>query len=101
MHYEIRVKGVLDAHWSAWFEGLELRAEGATTVISGPIPDQAALHEALAKSATSAFPSWPCLRSTATHQMRGSDLDAHRLKGIRWNDQAPATGPLAAAVPTS
>jgi hypothetical protein len=49
MHYEIRVKGVLDAHWSAWFEGLELRAEGATTVISGPIPDQAALHGVLAK----------------------------------------------------
>jgi hypothetical protein len=49
MHYEIRVKGVLDAHWSAWFEGLELRTEGATTVISGPIPDQAALHGALAK----------------------------------------------------
>ena len=22
MHYEIRVKGLLDAHWTDWFEGL-------------------------------------------------------------------------------
>ena len=49
MEYEIRVKGVLDAHWAEWFEGLDLRAEGDTTVISGPIADQAALHGLLAK----------------------------------------------------
>jgi hypothetical protein len=49
MRYEIRVKGVLDTHWSDWFEGLSLRGEGGTTVIAGPIPDQAALHGVLAK----------------------------------------------------
>jgi hypothetical protein len=49
MRYEIRVKGVLDEHWSGWFEGLSLRGEGATTVIAGPIADQAALHGVLAK----------------------------------------------------
>jgi hypothetical protein len=49
MHHEIRVKGVLDAHWAEWFEGLGVRAEGDTTVISGPLPDQAALHGVLAK----------------------------------------------------
>jgi hypothetical protein len=37
MYYEIRVKGLLDAHWTDWFEGLGLRAEGDTTVISGPV----------------------------------------------------------------
>jgi hypothetical protein len=49
MRYVIRVKGVLDEHWSGWFEGLSLRPEGGTTVIAGPIADQAALHGVLAK----------------------------------------------------
>jgi hypothetical protein len=46
--YEIRLKGHLDAHWTSWFEGLEVSQEpGGTTVISGPIADQAALHGVL------------------------------------------------------
>ena len=48
--YEIRVQGVLDRHWSAWFEGLELRSEpGGVTVLAGPVADQAALHGLLAR----------------------------------------------------
>jgi hypothetical protein len=43
--YEIRLTGRLDAHWATWFDGLNVSYETAgTTVISGPIPDQAALH---------------------------------------------------------
>ncbi len=43
--YEIRLAGHLDAHWTAWFDGLTVsRAPDGTTVISGSIPDQAALH---------------------------------------------------------
>jgi hypothetical protein len=46
--YEIRLTGRLDAHWAAWFDGLAVSHEGnGTTVISGPIPDQAALHGVL------------------------------------------------------
>jgi hypothetical protein len=41
---------VLDRHWSAWFEGLELRSEpGGVTVLAGPVADQAALHGLLVK----------------------------------------------------
>ena len=47
--YEIRVEGALDSHWTAWFEGLHVKSEGSHTVISGPLPDQQALHGALAK----------------------------------------------------
>jgi hypothetical protein len=44
-HYEIRLTGHLDARWAAWFDGLTVSHEGdGTTVISGPIADQAALH---------------------------------------------------------
>ena len=47
--YEIRVEGILDQHWAAWFEGLHLKTEGTQTVIYGPLPDQPALHGLLVK----------------------------------------------------
>ena len=48
--YEIRVKGHLDARWSAWFDGLDLsRGPDGVTVIQGVIADQAALHGVLQK----------------------------------------------------
>jgi hypothetical protein len=44
-YYEIVVKGRLDPSWSAWFQGLELSPrDGDETVLSGELPDQAALH---------------------------------------------------------
>ena len=45
--YEIRVKGILDGRWTAWFE--DLSSDGQETVISGPVADQAALHGLLTK----------------------------------------------------
>lgn len=50
MRYEIRVRGHLDARWAAWFDGLSLTNESdGTTVIHGPVVDQAALHGLLQK----------------------------------------------------
>ena len=44
-YYEIKIKGHLDPRWSDWFAGLELtHLEGNTTLLSGLLPDQAALH---------------------------------------------------------
>ena len=40
--YEIRVEGVLDQRWTAWFEDLEIASNHNQTVISGPVADQAA-----------------------------------------------------------
>jgi hypothetical protein len=49
-HYEIRVRGHLGTRWAAWFDGLDLAdADDGTTVISGPVVDQAALHGLLQK----------------------------------------------------
>jgi hypothetical protein len=48
--YEIRLKGHLDSRWAAWFDGLALTNESdGTTVIQGPVVDQAALHGLLQK----------------------------------------------------
>jgi hypothetical protein len=50
VRYEIRVKGVLDRGWSAWFDGLEITSdERGQTTLAGPVADQAALHGLLAK----------------------------------------------------
>jgi len=46
--YRIRVRGHLDDRWTDWFGGLELqREDDGTTVLVGPIVDQAALHGVL------------------------------------------------------
>ena len=43
--YRIRVGGRLDDRWAERLGGLDLRRRGdGTTVLVGPIPDQAALH---------------------------------------------------------
>ncbi len=44
-YYEIKIKGHLDPRWSDWFAGLKLtHLEEDETLLSGSLPDQAALH---------------------------------------------------------
>jgi len=44
-YYEIKIKGHFDQRWSEWFAGLKLtHLEGDVTLLSGLLPDQAALH---------------------------------------------------------
>ena len=46
--YEIRIKGHLDEKWAEWFYDLVLTHENdGTTTLSGPLPDQTALHSVL------------------------------------------------------
>jgi hypothetical protein len=49
-HYELRIEGHLDQHWSAWFGGPTITCDddGATT-LRGRVTDQAELHGLLAK----------------------------------------------------
>jgi hypothetical protein len=47
--YEIRVAGVLDDQWAAWFDGLQIIGQGEETVIRGLLADQPALHGLLTK----------------------------------------------------
>jgi hypothetical protein len=43
--YEIRIKGHLAARWATCFDGMTLTAASdGTTVLEGPVVDQAALH---------------------------------------------------------
>ena len=48
--YEIRLKGRLDSSWAEWLGGMSLtHASDGTTVLAGPVVDQAALHGLLQK----------------------------------------------------
>ena len=48
--YEIRVRGHLGRRWDEWFDGLTVSSEAdGTTLISGVVTDQAALHGLLRK----------------------------------------------------
>ena len=48
--YQIRVAGHLADRWSDWLGGLAMeRQEDGTTVLSGAVVDQAALHGVIAR----------------------------------------------------
>jgi hypothetical protein len=64
--YEIRVQGHLDQRWSEWFGGLTISYEGdGSTVLRGPLPDEAALHGVLIKVRDLALPLLAVNRSAA------------------------------------
>lgn len=47
---QIRIQGHLDQRWTSWFDGLTLTHDGdGTTLLQGPVADQAALHGLLTK----------------------------------------------------
>lgn len=48
-YYQIRVKGQLERRWEHWFDGLQLSIDHGTTLLSGPLADQAALYGVLLK----------------------------------------------------
>jgi hypothetical protein len=48
--YEIHLRGQLDQRWASWFEGMTVSTDAdGTTLIRGPVADQAALHGLLAR----------------------------------------------------
>jgi hypothetical protein len=64
-NYEIRLKGRLDGRWAAWFDGLSLTHESTgTTLIHGPVADQAALHGLLTKVRDLGLPLISVARAT-------------------------------------
>jgi hypothetical protein len=55
--YAIRVKGHLDLDWSAWFNDLRISyEEDGSTLLCGPLADEAALHGVLMKVRDLALP---------------------------------------------
>ena len=71
--YEIRLKGHLEARWTAWFDGLSLTQESdGTTVIRASVIDQAALHGLLSKVRDLGLPLI-AVRQLDSKQMKGTE----------------------------
>jgi len=48
--YQIEIQGRLETDWSDWLDGMEITyTDKGDTLITGRLPDQAALHGLLAK----------------------------------------------------
>jgi hypothetical protein len=48
--YQIRIEGQLGQEWADWFDGLSITpGENGTTLLTGPVIDQSALHGLLKK----------------------------------------------------
>jgi len=49
--YEFRLAGRLDTRWAAWFDGLTVSpGDDGTTLVTGLLPDQAAVHGVLKRA---------------------------------------------------
>jgi hypothetical protein len=65
--YRVRVGGHLDDRWSDWLGGLDIqRQHDGTTVLIGPIVDQAALHGVIARIRDLGLPLLSMERVTGT-----------------------------------
>ena len=84
--YEIRVTGHLGSRWAAWFDGLSLTNEDdGTTVICGPVADQAALHGLLQKLRDIAVPL------ISVTEVNPDQRDEHFRGGERTNHPTDET----------
>jgi len=73
---EIRIKGHLADRWVEWFEGLTITlTENGDTLLTGPVPDQAALYGLLRKVRDLGMPLLS-VNPVARNQANASDSEA-------------------------
>ena len=72
--YEIRVQGHLDGRWSAWFDGMTLVADDdGSTLISGEVADQAALHGLIQRVRDLGLPLLSVIHTQTGHSQTGTN----------------------------
>jgi len=77
--YEIRMLGRLGSRWASWFDGLILTNEDdGTTVIRGPVVDQAALHGLLQQLRDLGIPLLSLTRLPPGAAIEQPDLPHHQ-----------------------
>ena len=80
--YQIRVRGHLNSSWSEWFEGSTItHEEDGTTVLTGPVADQPALHGLLIRIRDLGL---PLLSVNALCYVRQSGSRRARPGGDSW-----------------
>ena len=72
--YEIRLKGHLQPRWASWFDDMTVtNHDDGTTVIGGPVVDQAALHGLLHKVRDIGLPLVSVVRLSADESPASPD----------------------------
>ena len=72
--YELRVKGHLDDRWSDSLGGLAVqRRQDCTTVLVGPVVDQAALHGVISRIRDLGLPLLSVKRTGGKEQSKGGE----------------------------
>jgi hypothetical protein len=85
MRYAIRVQGHLDPRWQDRFGGLRIEQQAAgTTMLSGSLPDQAALHGVLLQVVRLGL----TLLSLETSEASGDEEAADRRLGPSLNAES-------------
>ena len=81
--YKIRIKGQLGPEWSDWFEGLTITLEeDGTTLLTGTVIDQAALHGLLKKVRDLGMPL------VSVNPLENGSATTRPLQGLRGTGQA-------------
>jgi hypothetical protein len=87
--YEIRLKGHLDTRWADRFEGLSFtHASDGTTILSGPVVDQAALYGLLRKVRDLGLPLLSVME-VDPKQPNGSDRNADTDRNRSTKETTP------------
>lgn len=79
--YELRVQGHLDDRWSDWLGSLTVRRQDdGTTVLTGPIVDQAGLHGVITRIRDLGLPLLSVQRigPGSEHPRRKDDLNEEK-----------------------
>lgn len=86
--YEIRLQGQLDPRWATRFDGMSLTAhDDGTTVIEGPVADQAALHGLLRTLRDLGLPL------VSLTQAETEEPEAHQAPGTATRPTQGSTNP--------
>ncbi len=82
--YRFLVRGHLDDRWSDWFGGLAIQRLGdGSSVLTGAIPDQAALHGVIARIRDMGLPLLAVERAAGSDEPAGGGLPGARGSPLR------------------
>ena len=82
--YRFLVRGHLDDRWSDWFGGMVIQRLGdGSSVLTGAIPDQAALHGVIARIRDMGLPLLAVERAAGCDEPAGGGLPGARGSPLR------------------